>query len=80
MGLIIQEKDTDYSDMTKIGKVEIRVSDYGVVEIVVSGFKYADPPTCRMMAIRSMKWARDLLDAKIKLDYVANNVDVMIGD
>lgn len=64
--------DADYASMTKIGKLEVCQCADGQILIVASGFEFSDPPTCRMHAVRAMAWARDLLEAQVKLEALSN--------
>ncbi|NYT25358.1 hypothetical protein H0A73_17295 [Alcaligenaceae bacterium] len=64
--------------MTKIGRVEIEIDHNGKVAIIVYDFEFGDPPTCRLAHIRAMAWARDLLDAQIRVARVSPP-DVVTG-
>ncbi|MFY1873538.1 phage capsid protein [Achromobacter xylosoxidans] len=64
--------DADYASMTKIGTLEICQMASGELLITAAGFEFQDPPTCRMHAVRAMAWARDLLDAQVKVERLAN--------
>jgi len=66
VGLILDSSDTSYATMTKVGRVEISVDSKGSVWIVTGDFEFSDPPTCRTHSVRAMRWARDILDARIK--------------
>lgn len=70
--------EPDYSSMTKIGRVEIEIDHRDKVAIIVSGFEFSDPPSCRLAHIRAMAWARDLLDAQIRVARVSPP-DVVTG-
>lgn len=70
--------EPDYSSMTKIGRVEIEIDHRDKVAIIVSDFEFSDPPTCRLAHIRAMAWARDLLDAQIRVAKVSPP-DVVTG-
>lgn len=63
--------EPDYSSMTKIGRIEIEIDHKGRLAIVVYDFEFSDPPTCRLAHIRAMAWARDLLDAQIRVSKVS---------
>lgn len=66
IGLILDSEDTSYTTMTKVGTIDISVDSKGVVWIVVGDFEFSDHPSCRTHAVRGMRWARDILDARIK--------------
>lgn len=65
-------EDVDYAGMTKVGKIEVRLQEGGELAILIEGFEFDDLPTCRMSAVRSMTWLRDMLDAQIKLQTLVN--------
>ena len=68
----LQAGDAAYASMTKIGSVEIAQTPDGDLLITTSGFEFDDPPTCRMHVVRAMAWARDLLDAQVRLELLSN--------
>jgi hypothetical protein len=68
----LSQADADYASMTKIGKIEVCQREDGQILIISSGFEFSDPPTCRMHAVRAMAWARDLLEAQVRLEGLSN--------
>lgn len=68
----IAAEDVSYSSMTKVGKIEVRPQENGQLAILIEGFEFDDLPTCRMSAVRSMAWLRDVLDGQIKLQTLIN--------
>lgn len=65
-------EDISYTSMTKIGKIEVEEVRDSEIMIVVGGFEFDDKPTCRMYTIRAMSWLRDMLDAQIRVEQLAN--------
>lgn len=67
----LSQEDASYAPMSKIGKIEVKEID-GDVFVVIEGFEFADSPTCRMAAVRSLAWLRDVLDAQIRIQQLSN--------
>ena len=81
-GIVLPAGDLDYGDMKKIGRIEIECDPHsGQVRISVDGFKFDEPPTCRMHATKAMAWARDLLTAQVEAQRLVpgGNVQCSIG-
>ncbi len=72
MAIILSDNDANYESMTKIGRIEVSETKCGEVVILVSGFEFSSPPTCRMHSVRAMSWLRDVLDAQIKQQMATN--------
>lgn len=69
----LSSSDVDYASMKKIGTVEICQMASGELLIAVKDFEFNDLPTCRMHVVRAMAWARDLLDAQVKVERLVNS-------
>jgi hypothetical protein len=54
-----------YGDMERIGTLSIGVGKDGGTHVRVEGFAFKDTKSCREGATKAMKWARDILTAKI---------------
>lgn len=63
---------SSYSSMSKIGTVEITRRENGDLMIITAGFEFSDKPTCRENCVRAMAWAKDLLEAQIRVERLAN--------
>lgn len=65
--------EPDYSSLIDIGRIEMMLDDNGDLRILVEDFQFADAISCRIHLLRAMAWARDMLDAKIRIEQLTNS-------
>lgn len=74
--IVLAPADTDYGDMTEIGRVTIERHKGGVM-VVVDGFKFEEPQTCRAHCAKAVAWTRDVLAASVEAERLVPGGDLI---
>jgi hypothetical protein len=78
-GMVLRPQDLDYTDLVKAGKITIAPDPHWGILITVSDFEFATAESCRIMSVKAMAWARDVLNAQIAADVVVPGGRNMCG-
>jgi hypothetical protein len=76
--IVMHADSLGYSDMAEVGKVEIyRDPNTRKIHVVVHGFEFSSPQTCRSHTAKALAWVRDILNAELEMLRLLPGADVL---
>lgn len=77
--ILINQQDIDFSDMTKIGRVEIEISPQtDNLNILIQGFRFSSENTDLIEKLKVLSWAKSVIETELAQKSLYQNGDVVL--